>query len=399
MAQINQSLLDYLRHANPQLERSHCRKGGNTSSPSYAAEPDAFERWDDFELSTFEAVDNGALKTRWTRQYQLPRHDVPAQLPFCDIHDEASLQPVLNIWMMQRVSAALHATQRDDLGSPPRGTIYMAIGGQVSLPKGKTCVREQKPDWGGVLRPHDTRKKPKTILPGETKVSSKWSSDKIPIGHKQELPLEIAKPISQLFRYCLLANARYGCLLTDKELVAVRIDIESPEAFKERAVPKDVKAHSRKFTFRFKSISWDNAASEDSSTMTINLALFLLLIIAASNDGEITDDQEALDQALQHFGRKRTAPAVVELRDAGTSMEEDETLGEGHSKSFLSGTSTIRRGLSGASLGNHGRDTASPAPSRSGKKHVLGPTSDKGSASKRMKSSKGSKKHPMATQD
>ncbi|KAI4120195.1 MAG: hypothetical protein LQ338_007190 [Usnochroma carphineum] len=414
MAQDNLTLLEYLRHANPQIERSQCRKGSNTSQSSstrsYIRHPDDIRVWDDFGLSTFDTVHDGALKAHLTRQYRLPGHPIPAKLPFCEIHDEDSLDALLISWTQQVVSNALTTIQKDSLEHPFHEAIYMVRGGQAYNPPDSSNEdarskkdarpnrpnRPDRPDWAGVLRPSHERDlaqssmKPKTILLGDTKLSSKWSSTRIPPADRiREIKKDVASPISQIYRYCVRAKARYGYLITDSELVAVRIDMESPEAFQQRVKGP----RRRQLTLRYKAIPWDNAASRDPELLTVNLALWLLHFLAAW-DGELISDEESLHQALHALDRERNASGQVHNLNRNTPTET--TLGQGtftedHMMSFRSETSDIRKGISGASIGKDGRDT-SPAPSGSGRKHAIDVTSDETSPRKCRRSSRRSRK-------
>lgn len=397
------TLSDYLRHANPQIDRTQCRKGSNTSTGSsssrgYKRFPDDVLLWDDFGLSTFDAVHGGALRAELARQYRLREHPNIPKLPFCEVHDENSLDCFLVLWTWQVVSDALAATQRDHLTHHPNEAVYMVRGGQAQFssgPNSRDPASSEKPDWAAVRRPvhesglHQGSMKPKIILPGDTKLSSKWSSTQLPRGlRKREMAKNVSNPIGQIYRYCLRANARYGYLITDDELVAVRIDIESPEAFYKRHGG----LRRREIVLRFKAIPWDNAASTDPELITINLALWLLHLVAAW-DGKINSDQVSLYQALHALDRERGASGQVGSNPTTptTTTSAQRNVTADRDLSFRSGTSDVRNLLSGASIGDDDREI-SKTPSTLHRKRGIDETSDEESPRRRRRSGRPSKK-------
>ncbi len=88
------------------------------------------------------------------------------------------------------------------------------------------------PNWGAVKNSTidvKSKGKAKNILPGDTKLSSKWSSSTINPGdiEKHDVRQDWYQPIAQIFTYCVRNNARYGYLITDKELVVIRVGPEN----------------------------------------------------------------------------------------------------------------------------------------------------------------------------
>ena len=97
----------------------------------------------------------------------------------------------------------------------------MVKGGQAE------CRPGIRPDWAGVCRPRTSNAfKPENILPGDTKLSSKWKSSKIQTGSVTEAGgnrNEWLWPLMQNFTYCLYCQVRYGYIITDQELVVIRL--------------------------------------------------------------------------------------------------------------------------------------------------------------------------------
>lgn len=111
----------------------------------------------------------------------------------------------------------------------------MARGGQSHIPQ---LVKEKRfPDWAGIqpaLSQADVRgikNSSINILPGDTKVSKKWLSDDIVDGalDTDYTPDNWQRPLKQVYTYCVRANSRYGYIITDKELVVIRIGPSTQE--------------------------------------------------------------------------------------------------------------------------------------------------------------------------
>ncbi|KAL8925690.1 MAG: hypothetical protein Q9208_003373 [Pyrenodesmia sp. 3 TL-2023] len=396
MAQVELTLSEYLRHANPEIERDQLRNGTNTKSLSRRIKldrPDAIKEWEDFGLSTLDAVCGGALSPQLTHRYLLNKHPVLPKLPFCEIHDEDSLECLLGLWSWQVVSNALAAVQKDSLRHPSGELVYMVRGGQAYHPgggvkkaEGLKKDRPTRPDWAGIRRPdHDSHvldvsSKHKTILPGDTKLSSKWTSHKIP----PELPPGMLiqdwyQPIGQLYKYCTKSNARYGYLITDYELVVFRIDLDNSDGT-ERAI------------LRYKSIPWKSethAALEDPEHMTVNLALWLLHLAAAWN-GKLAADEQTLKARLSQLETNPRASERIRSQDPTTSTEtisEGRTTTKTPNASFRSETSGIRAQFSGASLDNEEKE-ASRSLSRQVRKRGLEAVSKEESPPRRRRGRK-----------
>lgn len=365
MAQNEFTLFDYLQHANPRI-RSRCRKGKNTTMKSSSIKswltcPQYIEEWDDFGLSSLDAACGGSLREELARRYRLREHPEPPEFPFCEIHDEDSFTSLLILWNWPIVSSALAAAQEESLKHPSGEAVYMVRGGQALYPGGESDSRP-RPDWAGVRRPSrhsgvlPRTIKGETIIPGDTKLSSKWQSALIP----RELDdgvmkKEWFKPIGQIYQYCLYANARYGYVISDLELLVVRVDLQ-------------ISDDGIGTTLRYKSIPWDNhrdAAEGDPDVMTINLALWLLHL-AAAWDSRITTDEKVLERLLEAHGKPSVTsgplPAQHPTTPSRNASGGRNAIGD-HSMSFRAGTSDVGHLLAGASIGDDGSGL-SPTPSK-----------------------------------
>ncbi len=376
MAHTQLTLLEYLTQENLQLECSQLKKGSNSRSGSligYNVYPDRTELWDDFELASFDAALDGALKAGLAQRHQLRKHPVLSNLPFREVHDEKSLEAFLILWTWQIVSEALAAAQKPSPQSSSDDVVYMVHGGQASISQA-TDKYSLYPDWGAVQRPADGSDlhrsvKRKNILPGDTKLSSKWSSTKIS-ADQGEMNDDDQYPISQIYRYCCNTNSRYGYLITDKELVVVRIDMESLDAYHKR----NNSPRRRMTTLHYKSIPWHQTSCKDPEPLTVNLVLWMLHLVAAQDDG-ITNDKKSLHEALIVLPKQQRDARRSLRRPSSTPIEtvfgQRAMSTNGQNVSFSSSViSDTRHQFSDASIGNDGGDL-NPTRTRSRRKRDL----------------------------
>lgn len=187
-----------------------------------------------------------------------------------------------------------------------QATVQARISWQeaATLLSGTKAQKGLRPDWAGIIpsdgyqpETNESRKSYMNALPGDSKLSTKWSSSGYPNS------LEFKKPFFQIFNYCDLARVRYGYLLTPEELVVVRISRKpSPEVPNSRQSsqrPKragmsewekeqekdppstDIERNIQR-VLEYKSIPWDDGSQRHEASLTINLALWCLHMMAAT---------------------------------------------------------------------------------------------------------------------
>lgn len=316
------SLLEYLRVDNPPLKcrlHSSDSSGGasqkNTTNGNWKT-PDVIQMWEDFDFDTLQTSYGGVLQTALDQQpYNLPVHSGIAPFPFCEIHDEDSLNALLVKWNQSMVSDALVIAQdflQGHLGLPSYQQVFMVRGGQADYPASSATLR---PDWAGVQRVQFDASRARNILPGDTKVGGKWSSCNIEVGPVADAHManDWIEPIKQVYSYCLKTESRYGYIITEKELVVVRIrpategDFISPDNSQETyhgAQPSTVRKSkflksakqppsspsgriSHSGMLEYKAIPWKDKSSLSiggQQTLTVNLALWWLHLMASENN-------------------------------------------------------------------------------------------------------------------
>ncbi|KAL9128408.1 MAG: hypothetical protein Q9217_002899 [Psora testacea] len=318
-------LVSSLLAKNPQLNASASRPGQNTKSGSKANpwdQPKKIVRWQDFEYDALQSIYSGKLRQILDHTFDLDDITIP-EIPFCQIHDEDSLESLIIKWNQSITSTALSAAQ-GYLGTRHTEKIYMCKGGQANWP-GETRAR-RRPDWAAVKYSTidgKSKNRAKNILPGDTKLSSKWSSITINPGDIEDFDLKQNwyQPMAQIFTYCVRNDARHGYLITDKELVVVRVGpksrnddfdsqrslndldsilIERPKTTKATSnEAEDLKPYLRALDegyLEYRAIPWQhytNDAQRDSAVMTVNLALWWLHMMAA-NDSSIKEEYTPL---------------------------------------------------------------------------------------------------------
>ena len=313
----------------PVVDNHQCPKGNNTKSTQNSYDrPRAVREWKDFEFDTLTEIYEGRLFSLLSQRLDLRDFSDIPEFPFRRYHDEPSLEPLLVKWNQSVVLEALEKSQPFLLETEDH--IYMVRGGQADPPNPPDPQKPQnpkspkskprKPDWGAVV---DRKNKSKNLLPGDTKLSSKWSSSKIEPGEVRysHVQKDWMRPLEQIYTYCLRNNTRYGYLITDAELLAVRVRLGQDKNQKTSFVSKDTDAVVERARdvgiLDYKAIPWKTATNRASSTadgLTMNLALWWLHLIAIG-DTKIGDNYGALrDEAWGPVTRNKTpSPSRADL--------------------------------------------------------------------------------------
>lgn len=234
-----QSLLTYLYKENPKLIRDDLKEGQNTKArkleersgstyTGYWDPPVYIGEWKDFDFATLKSIYRGKL-------FQLLNQNLPCKdfsgipsWPFCHVADEDSIETLLCKWTQSTVSEALSNAQDHLYKELNSQTIYMARGGQGHCEPAKTSKKEKWfPDWAGIqpFQLSPSKNLPENILLGATEVSNKWHSQSIQTGCVEFTRVKGTwmEPISQVQTYCVNCGTRYGYIITDQELVVLRV--------------------------------------------------------------------------------------------------------------------------------------------------------------------------------
>ncbi|KAL6715420.1 hypothetical protein ACLMJK_006381 [Lecanora helva] len=384
MSTSKQVLLNYLTKGNPRLNITACSKGRNTKSTKAYPwdQPTFIVKWREFEYEALLSIYGGKLRDVLGQSFELENFHVP-RVPFCQIHDENSLDSLIIKWNQSMTSKALTAAQRH-LKVHHSETVYFCKGGQAQWPR--EAEIKKRPDWAavkGFTLARESAQEVRNVLPGDTKLSKKWSSDRINPGDLDDIEFEDDwyQPLSQIFTYCVRSNARYGYLITDKELVVVRVSPRDPLKYPWSQSSDAGKRKARKETIRrkhaarepcdkaiidgcleYQTIPWDDRKRSqrvDAPRMTANLALWWLHLLAA-NDGAIEEDYVPLDESEWSMETETQTPtsSFSMLGDSQESQPLAESPPARRLRSFTIGSSFAgtKRSRSEEDEGDEGED-------------------------------------------
>lgn len=219
------TFFEYLTLPNPETDASRCKKGPNTKSTSNYG-PNKVRPWTDITLKNLEASFGDVLLQQMDKPLIKDSKDVPLEKGI--LYEEDSITMLAASWTEPVVQHALSGTQKVLSDSQPdgpftRGKIYFLKNtgrGHVKNEKGK----DQKPDWcvyqkGQVEGDGELVA---NLVPGDTKPARKWKSAWI--NSTDETTRRRAKLVlQQITKYMYLGNTRYGFILSEEELVPVRL--------------------------------------------------------------------------------------------------------------------------------------------------------------------------------
>ncbi|KAM5432111.1 hypothetical protein MferCBS31731_007612 [Microsporum ferrugineum] len=226
------TLLEYLTQPNPQVDSSWSLPG----LPSRADPKEDIHiiDWKDFTYATLMSCYGDVLRTQLNGP--LPEISPPVQEIELKIYDEDSLDHLLTRSVVPLVSESLEIAWEECYPDYPHLATDMTRGGRArgsinNLPLPNVLGETQSaaatqtttgeapafPDWAGV------QEDPATTAyinrcPGDTKLATKWRSG------MDRSKIHYYWPYAQLIKYCGENwNTRYGYLITQEELVVLRI--------------------------------------------------------------------------------------------------------------------------------------------------------------------------------
>ncbi|KAM0249214.1 hypothetical protein ACHAQJ_009120 [Trichoderma viride] len=208
------TILSELSSQNPILNASRASPGGTTHHSDWPA-AESWTLWEDFNATQCYQLFEEIMNAEW----QDPTADVDLTTFDLEIYDEDSFEhSVLSRKLYPSVNAALQRAM--ELLDISEG-INLCRGGRTYYnPSGATGHR---PDWALCSRLHMTDTLAYyNLLPGDTKLSVKWSSDLFP-----DYLAYWENPVRQILHYCDMSRVRYGYIITDQELVVMRCTREA----------------------------------------------------------------------------------------------------------------------------------------------------------------------------
>lgn len=209
------TLLEYLSTVDPDLDRTNVKKGPNTFNGNWDLVEETAP-WSDFTYDNLIAMLGDVL----THSYPSNEFDTPAPIRRAtqSIVDESTVTSVLVKWNHTIVDRALELAANTN---PNIHSVSWALGTHSGL-SGEQIF----PDWTGI--DPDTDFPARGRVPGDTKVSGKWSTSR-QYDIMASIRHEFFKPLSQVVHYAKLFNTRYAYVISDKEVVCIRRAISEYE--------------------------------------------------------------------------------------------------------------------------------------------------------------------------
>ena len=301
------TILQYLTRPNSKVY-SYGASGSLTFSQDWA-EIEGVRAWEDFNYATLSARFSSELKqaiSPWDP------FDLIRRSRFNETVNEDSVTALLTVNCMLLVNNALFEV--DSL-------VHFGTGSKFFKPSGSGS-----PDWGcGRAYPEINDRA--NFCPGDIKCSSKWTSDGLLDANWDMYPNEDddlaikARPLEQVQQYCINLGTRYGWIMTERELVVIRVtnstddDSISPRQTRSgevgvggsvHNVHRRIISNSSNLSSAFSAMSIDHSVysgrtgsssgnnpapleivcvpmsrdAKDKGHLTVNLALFFLALLA-----------------------------------------------------------------------------------------------------------------------
>jgi hypothetical protein len=334
-------LQDFLATQNPKIAiLSYLHSSKTTTRNKRWSTPSKIEKWQDFNTETLKECSNGIFSEML--KYPMNPYTTQHLNRTTSLIAEETLDLFFASWTIPVVKEALLTAQTKckHFQQP-----------YITWTKGKEASRTDggfNPDWAGIRPSELDKTKPKNILPGETKRSAVWQSSKIDPAKMNTLS-HVPKwlwPIKQAFTYCLELNARYGYIITDKEVFVFRVHADHKAQTTGIGDPNDAG------WLEYATIEYDhNVGNGDSSDMTVNMALWWIHLLAGN--GKIYLDYPPLkDESLYPSAVSSTSPQI-QLDDPCPFVDSDQVSAAGSSRTEIntlveSSSYLVSPGLSGS---------------------------------------------------
>ncbi|RSM19765.1 hypothetical protein CDV31_001396 [Fusarium ambrosium] len=194
------TLLHVLTRSNVNVDSTLVPRGGNSTVDTDVQAPEAWRPWQGFDYATLTTI----FRRDLDKEYVGSAKPEPLPQDLCIVNEE-TLDDVLRRFEIPIVNYCLN--RRD--GIPHFG-------------RGSRCGTTYKPDWS-VISPLRLSQDQcfDNVLPGDTKLSKKWWPTMGREGATRWI--EWQKVITQIVTYMADNNSRYGFILSDECLVALRL--------------------------------------------------------------------------------------------------------------------------------------------------------------------------------
>lgn len=282
------SIFEYLTSKNPEITYKVPTSTSLHSDATWKW-PQQLIPWDDFSFESMENVFKGELMRECRMERELHYPPPPTVWDNNEAGEDSSVE-ILSNWTNTILKQALNAVvlSLNPVGRVAGSLCRLKVDGQSGTPF--------RPD-GGSVTPSDLGETSRATLriPSDVKPASCWESSVFlertvcsdGTVNRKTILKPYAGPVRQIYTYCVEYKARYGFLLTSKEVFLVRVgpnrtaddesggEAELKQALKDRGL------------MEYKSIPWEAHRAEQSideyRELTMNLSLWCLHVLAGSN--------------------------------------------------------------------------------------------------------------------
>lgn len=232
------TFLDYLTLPNPNVNASPCKEGASTKITTVYG-PHKVRPWTDVTWDNLNASFGDVLRKQADSPRIRNKDDVDSEK--LDIYEEDSVTFLLTDWTEKMVQHGLDGTRKPLMESQfkkylAKGTVHFIKNtGKGNIPNEKGNL--QKPDWWIYQKGqgNDGKDEFTYLVPGDSKPATKWQSEWIECDDEL-LKRKADLVIQQLTKYMYLSQTRYGFVISEEELVPLRLSTfdRSPETLDTR---------------------------------------------------------------------------------------------------------------------------------------------------------------------
>ncbi|KAH6648044.1 hypothetical protein BKA67DRAFT_579274 [Truncatella angustata] len=220
---MSKTFLDYLTQPNPEPKVHKQGKGYSTATQADYG-PDRYDIWEDITWDNLKATFEHILEKPLGKPFVRSAKDIP--LEKLDIFEEDSVTQLAVAWNEPVLRHVFEGTYKAICEEIPqeafrRGIICLEKNtgrGHVKGVNGKN----QMPDWCAYQRKPGQGPYFPNIVPGDSKPAGKWKSEWID-SKTHSLRRKAHHVMVQITKYMWEARTRYGFILSEEELVLVRL--------------------------------------------------------------------------------------------------------------------------------------------------------------------------------
>ncbi|KAK1957236.1 hypothetical protein LY78DRAFT_562150, partial [Colletotrichum sublineola] len=278
-----QTILDVLQTPNPWLDASAVIPGPNTYGQGWV-NVDSWQPWTEFTFENLIKIFNRQLSVSWSHPPVIDRGSAFDH----DIRDELTLNYFLQKFVFPIINQALGRATEPEV-------FYISPG--------TWCFGHGLPDWG-LVTPGRFDMKYQNLLPGDTKLSAKWQPWMVESQNESE-KYQWALPVRQVYTYAAASACRYGYIITDQCLVAMRFSKENIGLGAASSRPSRVSQPSHQ-----RVASGGTDLSSMAESMSLN-SFGGLSYTSNSLSGEYQDPEYALIPWGTHGSRKLTVKMAL----------------------------------------------------------------------------------------